>query len=180
MVQYAKLKEQQGVRIHLREEKVSKLRQTLASYLGHFKHANAYRLVRGLFEKYGYLKDVFALDAAGHLIPRYEPPFVPAGLRGQYKWAIGQYPGHCIFFQVGRFCEFYGEQAERYGKFFGLKPQPATRMNALQCGFPLRYLKEFKGRAFQEGLPYVVIAEQGYYSRGLKKRVITEILRRVA
>jgi len=166
---------QEYLRIHLREEKVQKLRQTLASYLGHFKHANSYRLIRGLFEKYRYLKYIFAVDDNGCLLPLYEPPFEPETLRGQYTWAAKQYCDHCIFFQVGSFCEFYGAQAERYGGFFGLKPQTGTRMNSTQCGFPVRYLRDFKKKALQAGLPYVVVAERGFYPAGLKKRVVTEI-----
>lgn len=177
MVQYLEVKEQQFIHIHLRDEKVRKLRQTFASYLGHFRHANAHRLVSSLFEKYRYLKDIFVVDNKGCLRPLYEPPFEPANLRGQYRWAVERYGGHCIFFQVGSFCEFYGRQAERYGGFFGLKPQTGTRMNALQCGFPVRYLKEFKEKAFQSGMPYIVVGERGYYPSGLKKRIVTEIFR---
>jgi len=163
------------VHIHLLEEKVRKLRQTLASYLGHFKHANAYRLIRCLFEKYAYLKDIFSIDDEGSLLPLYEPPFEPETLRGQYTWATKRYGDHCIFFQVGSFCEFYGAQAERYGGFFGLKPQTGTRMTGTQCGFPVRHLKKFKEKALQAGLPYVVVAERGFYPSGLKKRTVTEI-----
>jgi retron-type reverse transcriptase len=175
MIQYKAIGNRKFAHIHLREEHVRQLRQTLASYLGHFKHADSYRLIRGLFEKYAYLKDIFSIDDLGSLLPLYEPPFKPATLRGQYTWAAKRYVDHCIFFQVGSFCEFYGAQAGRYGRFFGLKPMAKTRMNAAQCGFPMRYLKEFKEKALQVGLPYVVVAEQGFYPSGLKKRTVTEI-----
>jgi retron-type reverse transcriptase len=161
--------------IHLRKEKVMKLRQTLVSYLGHFKHANAYKLTRSLFEKYGCLKDIFTVDDDNCLVTLYEPPFEPATLRGQYKWATERYVGYCIFFQVGKFCEFYGEQAERYGRFFGLKPRTEKRISGVECGFHIRYLKEFKNKALHTGLPYVVVGEMGCYPSGLKKRIITEI-----
>ena len=164
------------MRLHLREDNVRQLRQTLASYLGHFKHADSHRLLRGLFGKYQYLKDIFIVDEQGKLIPLYHPPFEPVNMRGQYNWAIKQYPDYCIFFQVGKFCEFYGEQAERYGSFFSLTMQPAMRnLQLTQCGFPVRYLKEFKKKTRATGLPYVVIGERGYYPSGLKKRVVTEI-----
>ncbi len=179
-------------RINLREENVRQLRQILASYLGHFKHANAYKLTRSLFEKYAYLKDIFTVNNEGRLIPLYEPPFEPANMWRQYRWAVEQYGGHCIFFQVGKFCEFYGEQAERYGRFFGLTPLTPTSLRAptvgshkgrgrntgMQCGFPVRYMKEFKAKALNAGVPYVVVGERGYYPSGLKKRIITEIYRR--
>jgi hypothetical protein len=80
----------------------------------------------------------------------------------------------------------YSEQTERYGKFFGLKlsgsGQAATTnirpgMSQIQCGFPVRYLKDFKEKARHAGLTYVVVAERGYYPSGLKQRVATEIFR---
>jgi hypothetical protein len=163
--------------IHLREETIRRLRQMLASYWGHFRHANAHTLAYRLFDKYDYLKDIFVLDDEGRLCPFYEPPFEPATMQSQYGWASGQYGGYCIFFQVGRFCEFFGDQAERHGPFFGLRPQTGHRMAGIQCGFPVRNLKTFKTKAFQAGMPYVVVGERGYYPSGLKKRVITEIFR---
>jgi len=50
-------------------------------------------------------------------------------------------------------------------------------MTGMHCGFPVRRLKEFKAKAFNAGVPYVVVGERGYYPSGLKKRVITEIYR---
>ena len=145
--------------------------------MGHFKHANAYKLSHSLFERYDYLTDIFALADDGLICPLYEPPFAPPTLQSQYIWASGQYEGYCVFFQVGRFCEFYGDQAVRYGRFFGLRPQLGLRVGGMQCGFPMRNLKTFKARALQASMPYVVIGERGYYPSGLKKRVVTEIFR---
>ncbi|MBI4848583.1 MAG: hypothetical protein HY808_08440 [Nitrospirae bacterium] len=48
-------------------------------------------------------------------------------------------------------------------------------ITGMQCGFPIRRLKEFKGKALNAGVPYVVVGERGYYPSGLKKRMITEI-----
>jgi RNA-directed DNA polymerase len=170
------------IRIHLREENVQRLRQTLVSYMGHFKHADAYTLTHGLFEKYFWLKEIFTLDAVGRLIPLYEPDFQPVNLRDQYGWAQSQFPEMCIFFQVGSFCEFYGVQAERYAKFFGLKlltltitPKGRGRNMGRQSGFPVRMLKDFKTRMLKAGQSFVVIAEHGYYRSGLRKRGVTEI-----
>jgi len=67
-------------------------------------------------------------------------------------------------------------QADRYGGLFGLKLGKDTRGLGKQCGFPMRMLKRFKERALLACQPYVVVAESGYYSSGLKRRVITEIV----
>lgn len=167
------------IHIHLREEKVKALRQTLASYLGHFKHADSYRLIRSLFDKYSYLKDIFSVDAECRLIPLYEPRPEPECLYEQYKWAAEQYSlDYCIFLQTGKFCELYGQRAEIYGKALGLNLTPGRRMSGLQAGFPMSQLKGFKKMAQETGLQYVVMCEEGYYASGLKRRVITEIFRR--
>ncbi|MBI5749110.1 MAG: hypothetical protein HZA00_08285 [Nitrospinae bacterium] len=161
--------------IHLRGEMIAKLRQVLASYLGHFKHANAHNLTKSLFEKYPYLKHIFTLDESDRLVPQYEPPFYPPNLRSQYKWFIERYKDYCLFFQIGRFCEFYGKEAEKFAPLFRMKMMKETRGMGKQCGFPVRMLKNFKKKALFAGQPYIVIAESGYYPPGLKRRVITEI-----
>ena len=166
---------QSSLHLHLHEEPLRRLRQTLASYLGHFSHANARQLIRGLFNTFVWLHELFALDAACRIYPCYEPTGLPASMKEQYFWAEQRYSGLCIFFQVGCFCEWYGEQAERFGRFFGLGLQQDKRGCGITCGFPLRLLKSFKKRVREACIPYVVIGERGYYPTGLKKRVVTEL-----
>ncbi|MBW6519980.1 MAG: hypothetical protein K0A99_03075 [Desulfoarculaceae bacterium] len=216
------------VQLHLRPETVTALRQTLASYLGHFVHADSRRLVDGLWEKHAWLKDIFVLQQDGLLRPEYEPRQQPKSLRRQYQWAwqrfgrgapppaqerspanhpqpllnqggglvfplvpmrrtdaggcgdlppvAGGKPWVCIFFQVGRFIEFFGRQAHIASRVFGLALRKGRWPGVSQCGFPLRMLKRFKDKARHLGLSYVVIAEQGYSAAGLKRRLVTEKL----
>lgn len=198
--------------VHMREDTIQELRQTLASYLGHFKHANAHNLTKSLFEKYPYLKYIFTplespacnggdeiefllertrglmpngedfltgftLSESDKLVPLYEPPFCPPNLKVQYLWFTERYREYCIFFHVGRFCEFYGDCAEKFASLFGIKMAKETRGMGRQCGFPIRMLKDFKKKALLEGQAYIVVAERGYYPTGLKRRVVTEILK---
>jgi hypothetical protein len=44
-----------------------------------------------------------------------------------------------------------------------------------QSGFPIKMLKRFKRRALHAHWQYIVVAESGYYTMGLK-RIITGIL----
>lgn len=161
--------------IHLRDRIVAGLRQVASSYLGHFKHANAYKLAMGLFEKYSCLNKAFLLDNGSKLVPLYEPPFVPCGMKGQYRWFLKKYGGNCIFFQVGKFFELYGYQADRYAGILDIKTVRETR-GMRGGGFPVRMLKSMKRRMLLAGEPYIVVAQQGYYPHGLRKRVITEML----
>ena len=164
--------------VHLHEDIVRDLRQTFASYLGHFSHANAYNLIGGLWENNTWLGDVFALDRRDglRLEPCYEPPEPPVCLKDQYLWAVKAFGGYCIFFQIGRFFEFFGRQAMMAGRVFGCAIGEDRRGLGKQCGFPVRMIKRFKERARHRRWPYVVIAENGYYAKGLKRRVVTEKL----
>ncbi len=56
------------------------------------------------------------------------------------------------------------------------KPGKDTSGLGKQRGFPIRMLKRFKERALVARQPYVVVAKSGYYSSGLKRRVIKEKL----
>ncbi|MDF1579124.1 MAG: RNA-directed DNA polymerase, partial [Desulfobulbales bacterium] len=161
--------------LNLYAAELAALRQTLASYLGHFEHANCRRLVFGLFERYAWLKEIFSFDPEGYrLVPRYEPPFTPASFREQYGWFAGACPGCCLFVQVGRFFELHTSQAVEFGPRFGLKPAPGRA--GVRCGFPVGMLRTFKDKARRARISYVVVGERGRYGAGLKKRVVTEKL----
>jgi len=290
------------LQLHLRPETVTALRQTLASYLGHFVHADSRRLIGGLWERHVWLKDVFVLQKDGLLRPEYEPQQRPRSMRRQYRWAWQQFgrgvpppaqggnpanhpqpllnqggglasprlprshaphgnavrdashplasgirqplpfeldathpgwvsmrrmgtrgrgrgstvsfsesggrstaspliqgglrgvkvwpvkpdtpytpvasvrPWVCIFFQVGRFIEFFGRQAHIASRVFGCALRRGRWPGVPQCGFPVRMLKMYKGKVRHMRISYVVIAEQGYTASGLKRRVVTEKL----
>ncbi len=161
---------------HMRENIIHKLRQTLASYLGHFKHADSHTLIQSIFEKYAFLKNIFSINNGYLLVPLYEPDFKPYHLRRQYRWFIGRYKDYCIFFQVGNYIEFYGLQAEKYASLFALKVRNGMRGMGKQSGFPIKMLKRFKRRALHAHWQYIVVAESGYYTTGLNRRIITKIL----
>ena len=88
----------------------------------------------------------------------------------------GGEPGRCIFFQVGRFTEFFGRQARMACRLFGCAVRQGRWPGVPQCGFPVRMLKRYKDKARRLGLSYVVIAEHGYTAAGLKRRLVTEKL----
>ncbi|OKY74308.1 MAG: hypothetical protein BM485_14395 [Desulfobulbaceae bacterium DB1] len=160
--------------LHLRRETIVELRQVLASYLGHFSHASAFRLIRSLWARHPWLADLFAIDQLGRLHPRYEP-LAPRTLAEQYAWALHRCAGCLLFFQVGRFIEFFGEQAERAVALFGLKIRGESRPSLGPCcGFPLARLRKCKKEALRRRLSYAVIGEAGQAAKRLKRRVLTE------
>ncbi len=163
-------------KMFLKEETIGSLRSTLASYLGHLKHANTHNLVKALWKRYGYLRCLFTLSGGYRLNSLIEPATPPGKLSTQYSWFIRRYRDYCIFFQKGRFCEFYGRQAGKYSVILGLKRGRDIWGMGIKCGFPVRSLEKYKAKAREAGIPYVVVAESGYYKTGLKRRVITEIV----
>lgn len=158
------------------EETVSSLRSTLSSYLGHLKHANTRNLVEALWKRYGYLQYLFTLFGKYRLNSLIEPAAPPKKFRTQYSWFIRRYRDYCIFFQKGRFCEFYGRQAEKYSAIMGLKRRWDIGGMGFKAGFPVLSLDKYKGKAVVAGIPYVVVLENGYYKSGIKRRVVTEIV----
>jgi len=162
----------------LNEEVVQNVRKTLSSYLGHFKHANTRRLVRGLFQKYHCLQAVFRIEYHGadyKLVQLTTPRTVPQSLQEQYYWFARRYPDRCLLFQVGRFYELYGEQAKQYCGMLRLATAPERRRMGVQCGFPLRMLAQYIRMCLNRGTNYAVVDEQGYYPSGLKKRSVVEL-----
>jgi len=160
--------------LHLREKTVKELRQVLSSYLGHFLHANTYNLMRSVFEKNSWLKYIFSLHGY-RLVPLYEPAFTPRNLKEQYSWFVKKYGDYCILFQVGKFIELYGSQADKYAPVLNLVMSDGTRNIGKQAGFPIKMLKSVKRRLLRLRLPYIVAAEIGYYRSPLKQRVVTEM-----
>jgi hypothetical protein len=69
-----------------------------------------------------------------------------------------------------------GHKAEKYANLFGLKVRNGMRGMGKQSGFPIKMLKRFKRRALHAHRQYIVVAESGYFTMGLKRRIITGIL----
>ena len=62
---------EQGITIHANAVALANLQSMLGSYWGHFAHANSVRLRHALFERFAWLKALFALSPAGVLHARW-------------------------------------------------------------------------------------------------------------
>ncbi len=163
--------------LHLQPEKVKRLQQVLASYLGHFKHADSYRLVRQLFTSYPFLGEVFKLAPNHQTVQlRTRPDASVQTLFRQYQWFVRQYPNFIVLLQVGRYCECYQYSAERAAKVLKLNISThKSRGFSLQAGLPMHRLRAAKHRLQNAGVAYIIVAEHGYLDNGVKQRVLTEM-----
>jgi hypothetical protein len=157
---------------------VERFRATLASYLGHLKWANAWRLTEAIWRRQAVVRAVF-MRSGGKLLPRYSTPAGRSRLREAYDWWLpggcGGGEGHCrpgpralefkagegagtlVFFQVGRFYEFYGDQALMASRVLQLACRTGLRGFRYGCGFHRRWLARFQERAMQAGCHVAVV-----------------------
>jgi len=159
------------------------LQQVLASYLGHFKHANAKRLCMALFGRFDFLPLMFALDVSGmRLQSRLSASRMQRqgrqqqSFRQQVSWFKANHPQHLLLVQLGRFCELYDDGALTAAKHSSLAVRKSSRGFRYQAGFPLKQLANYKKDLRQQGVSYAVVAEQGRLHKRLKHRQITEYL----
>ena len=146
------------------EPVLDKLRATLASYWGHFRFANSARLRAAVGRRFTFLHEYFQMHA-NPPAPRFRCPAVFESVRRQYRAYERTFRGSVLFFQVGRFCEFYGPAPQA----LGLNPLKANRRGA-RYGFPLARLAEYARVLIAHGRPVVFIAETDRTLGRIKER----------
>jgi len=148
-----------GLRYAFDRSVLDELAAVLASYLGHFKIAAAWRLWAALRRRFAFLAQYFAFDPADLRFVRTYP--VPAGFlraREQYAWFRRRYPGDVLFFQVGGFCEFYAGEDRAIARELGLHPMGRNRRGAA-FGFPCTRTDEFLRRLRERQRSVLLIGE---------------------
>lgn len=149
---------------------LDELAACLASYLGHFKQADTFRLRNRLWRAFPYLGEYFEVDAASQrLMRRYPTVKNFRRVLGQYRYFRGCFPDDVLFFQVGRFIEFYGHADQSIAVLLGLGCMGENLRGAL-WGFPLAYVRYYLRRLLRAGLNVTCIAETGRYLNGIQER----------
>lgn len=88
-----------GYWITLKADIAEQLRATLASYCGHFKHANSYHLQQQLWQAFPWLTVLFEPS----LTPRYEPkPCAVTRYASQIRYFKRHYPVARLYIQRGK------------------------------------------------------------------------------
>ena len=152
------------------------LRAQLASYLGHFAHADAWRLAHSLFDRHAWLGLIFRLRE-GCLVPRWEPP-TATSLRAQVGWFRRACRPAIPLVQIGnRIALFEPDlglaltRAPWLGRWRGARPEPRPGLPP-GLSWPVTCIKGLGRSLRQAEQAYALIAEEGYLPGGIKRRVL--------
>jgi DNA mismatch repair ATPase MutS len=76
--------------------------------------------------------------------------------------------------KMGRFYEFYDDQAESAMRLFGLKMIEARRGFQIRCGFPINFKERYLRRLLELGFSVHIVREEESWLSGVKQRSIAE------
>lgn len=161
-----------GCTLDLRREPRDRLRASLASYLGHSRHAAAWRLFQRVFQHHAWLRVLFTMHDSLRLQPCWLPPAVTS-LRGQWRWFVREWPGLVVLVQTGHRFELYDHQARNLARWLTVALDPVPRPSfTATLSAPLPRLQGFRRALRRGGIAHLFLAEEGFLPGGLKRRVL--------
>lgn len=150
------------------------LHALLASYWGHFKHANSRRLIESIVKRFAALAYFFEFKwlNAGTLeiTPLFWFKTVACGIGSQYGYYISSFRGDILFFQVGFYYEFYAELPAEVVSHLKLRRLEGSSRNAYY-GFPCHKEQSYLHKLLNLGYSVVIIRETESYLGRLKQRL---------
>ncbi len=149
---------EEGIDIVLSGNGKARLQAQLASYLGHLKHANSYHLIQQLWRQHNWLQAIFEFDGDHCRLLDRSQPWSVSSLRGQLRWFRKRFPQFDLLIQIGREVALL-PAGTSVPPVRELPRWPWEQRGWLQCN--LR-----QGRR-----PHLLIVQQGYLKRGLKRRL---------
>lgn len=159
------------------EQRLDALHATLASYLGHLRKADTRRLWESLWRHYSFLAQYFELAAdSGKLLRRYKVPQSLGTLRGQYDHFRRRFPDDVLFFQVGRFYEFFGRDSA-IARRLGLTPIGGGQRRGTAYGFPMAMAHRHARTLLREGRSILVVAQmEAHWTRIRARRPVWRLV----
>lgn len=152
------------------EEILNRLTATLSSYLGHFKMADTYNLCKSLWDRYPFLSQYFDFDPGRlKLVRKYKYPRGIRSARQQYFYYRWRFQGDVLFFQVGRFFEFYHTSDKETAQFLRLSGMRKNPRGA-RYGFPVNRMNRYFDRLRRRKASMTLILERGRYWTGIRQR----------
>lgn len=162
------------------------LRARLASYLGHLRHANSFSLWQETQTRFPWLRQIFDLAGqansaarcpAVRLHPTWEPVSV-AGLAGQYRYFVQQYPTSLILMQVGK-CWLTAGASAAVAKLERLAG--AVRVHRPGLGgcveLPAHQLAACRHKLKRSRIAHALVGQTGHFKTGYKRRAMQLIWR---
>lgn len=157
-------------RYYFDESVLDQLHATLSSYLGHFKLANTWNLWQSIWQSHSFLAVYFEWDeAGGKLLRKYKTPKGVVQVRQQYGYFRWRFPDAVLFFQVGRFYEFYSYWDTAVAGLLQLKPIDWNQ-RGVRFGFPIAQFNYYLGKLLQRQMSVLVIRQHGRYLAGIWER----------
>ena len=155
---------------HFDYKVLGQCRATLASYWGHLLHADSYQLRQRILLEFSFLQKYFIFSDKGEITALFVMPKDFKTVRQQYYFYRWRFSTAIIFFQVGRFYEFYHSGDDGFACFLGLHRMRVNKRGA-RFGFPVFRLDSFCDKVLQAGLSVLVVREAREAGSQLKQRL---------
>jgi len=149
---------------------LDELAAVLASYWGHFGLADSFNLRQSLWRNYPFLRQYFALDQDGKLMRKDKTRSAIRNTWQQYRHYRIRFAGDVLFFQVGRFMEFYQPDDVLLASRLGLEPMTENRRRA-RFGFPVAQTGKHLFDLLKTGRSVAMVAETGRRLERVKERL---------
>lgn len=150
---------------------LDRLAAVLASYLGHFRLASTWRLWQALWCRHAFLSQYFSMDpGSGRLVRTFVVPGNLASAKRQYRHFRWRFPKDVLFFQVGRFIEFYDAGRPEWLPLLELQPMRCNRRGA-RYGFPRSHVGRHLRTLLEHGRSVTIVREQHYSSGRVLRRL---------
>jgi len=159
--------------LSIRPKSVIHLRQVLASYLGHFQHADSYRLVQTIFKKHRWVSRLF-LFHNGKLKMKALPMQPFSCMREQVWFFRRHFPEYMLLFRVGRYVELYGKDARTLREHAPLKLLKYHRGLRDAVGFPAYRTKGIRRNLLLRGYRTAFVAE-GITGGRVRRRYVAQL-----
>jgi retron-type reverse transcriptase len=146
---------------------IEQLRAVVASYWGHLKWANTFRLRNALLSRYWFLKEFFTDDEN---MPVFTCSFRAdfSNVKSQYHYYAARFSASAVFLQVGCFYEVYDNAA--WARQLPLKQLKENKRGVLY-GFPVKLGDKYTEALLAKGRSVVFVEETGNYTGRLKERL---------
>ncbi len=144
----------QGIWLHHKKEQLSQLNATMASYLGHFSHANSRALVRKIYNQQAWLSYFFYQQ--NHQL-RTKSQLKQKTFKQQQAFMKQHYKLPYLFIQKGRYYQYFNPTG------------------ILSKEKPLQMLAGMLAFLRKKGISYVWFAETSHQHHAAKKRQLSQL-----